>query len=399
MNITGIITEYNPFHLGHLHHLTSAKKSTNCDGVVCIMSGNFMQRGGPAIVDKWKRTEMALLNGVDLVLELPTFYAVSSAESFAHGAVSILNSLGVIDNLFFGSECGDIKTLTKIAQTLAFENDIYKQILKKHLNTGLPYVKARELALIEYSNDENINDVISSSNNILGIEYIKSILRLNSSIKPMTLKREGALYNDKELNNHFSSATSIRQCLKNNELSTIYNDVPESSFYVLSKLKEQNYPFSFDEDIFSYIKYLITTECINFNNLPEANEGLDKKLLKEIYSSKSLEELILKVKSKRYTYTKISRILTQIYIGFYKYDFTKYQLNNHHYARVLGFTENGKKILTKIKANSTIPLITKLPKEINNPLLKLDLCATKAYSVLNSQVNPNSDYLISPIIK
>ena len=163
MNITGIITEYNPFHNGHKFHLEEAKKQTSCDGVICIMSGNFVQRGGPAIIDKWQRTEMALNNGVDLIIELPTFYAVSSAEFFAKGAVSILNSLGVVDNIFFGSECGDSKKLLKIAKVLVSEDSDFQNLLKQNLSLGLTFAKAREKSLIEYLNDEYITNIITSS--------------------------------------------------------------------------------------------------------------------------------------------------------------------------------------------------------------------------------------------
>ena len=177
MNITGIITEYNPFHNGHKFHLEESKKQTKSDGTICIMSGNFVQRGGPAIIDKWKRTEMALSNGVDLIIELPTFYAVSSAEFFAKGAVSILNSLNIVNNLFFGSEIGDAKALSEIAKVLVSEDERFQNILKENLSLGLTFAKAREKSLIEYLNSSEINNIITSSNNILGIEYIKSILK------------------------------------------------------------------------------------------------------------------------------------------------------------------------------------------------------------------------------
>ena len=215
MNITGIITEYNPFHNGHLYHLSEAKKNTNADAIVCVMSGNFVQRGGPAIIDKWKRTEMALNNGVDLIIELPTYYAVSSAEFFAKGSVSILHHLGVVNNLFFGSECGNVDKLTAISKILVNEDSELKSLIKEHLAKGDTFAKAREKSLIEYLKDEEINKIVTSSNNILGIEYIKSILRLNSNISPSTLKREGSNYNDKKLSNSFSSATAIRELLKN----------------------------------------------------------------------------------------------------------------------------------------------------------------------------------------
>lgn len=400
MNVTGIITEYNPFHNGHLYHLTEAKKNTNADAVVCVMSGNFVQRGGPAIIDKWKRTEMALNNGVDLIIELPTYYAVSSAEFFAKGSVSILNNLGIVNNLFFGSECGDVEKLSKISKALVNEDDKFRILIKEHLSKGDTFAKAREKSLIEYLNDDAINNIITSSNNILGIEYIKSIIRLNSSIIPSTLKREGSNYNDKNLSNSFSSATSIRELLKNeNSIEKLKNLIPNESLEVFKNLQKNSYPFVFDEDMFKFIKYKIQTNCINFNNIYEITEGLENKLIKEISSSISYEDFILKVKSKRYTYSKISRLLTHIYLGLDSDIFLNIENPNNLYARVLGFNKTGRELLSLIKANSSIPLITKVPRFIDNPLLKLDMQATAAYSNLNNKINPNSDYLISPIIK
>ena len=400
MNITGIITEYNPFHNGHKFHLEEAKKQTNCDGVICIMSGNFVQRGGPAIVDKWQRTEMALNNGVDLIIELPTFYAVSSAEFFAKGAVSILNSLGVVDNIFFGSECGDSKKLLEIAKVLVSEDSDFQNLLKRNLSLGLTFAKSREKSLIEYLNDEDINNIVTSSNNILGIEYIKAILKLGSSINPVTLRREGSNYNDKEISTSFSTATSIREVLKSSSpIENIKNLIPLESYEIFSKLQEENYDFIFDEEMFKYIKYKIQTNCINFNNLYEITEGLENKIIKEISSSNSYDEFILKIKSKRYTYSKISRLLTHIYLGLDNDCFKNIEDTNNLYARVLGFNKKGREILSLIKSNSSIPLITKVPRFSDNPLLKFDLQATAAYSILNNKVNPYNDYLKSPIIK
>lgn len=400
MNITGIITEYNPFHNGHKFHLEESKKQTKSDGTICIMSGNFVQRGGPAIIDKWKRTEMALNNGVDLIIELPTFYAVSSAEFFAKGAVSILNSLNIVKNLFFGSEIGDAKALSEIAKVLVSEDKRFQNILKENLSLGLTFAKAREKSLIEYLNSSEINNIITSSNNILGIEYIKAILKLNSSINPVALKREGSNYNDKSLSQTFSSATSIREVLKNtSNIEDLKNIIPLESYEVFSKLQEQDYRFTFEEEMFKYIKYKIQTNCVNFNNLYEVTEGLDNKIIKEISSSNSLHEFILKIKSKRYTYSKISRILTHIYLGLDNDDFKDIANENNLYVRILGFNKTGREILSLIKANSSIPLITKVPRFTNNPLLKFDLQATACYSLLNDKVNPFNDYLQSPIIK
>lgn len=400
MNITGIITEYNPFHNGHLYHLNEAKKTTNADGIICIMSGNFVQRGGPAIIDKWKRTIMALENGVDLIIELPAYYSVSSAEFFAKGSVSILHYLGVVNNIFFGSECGNIDTLKKIAETLIADDIVFTSLLKKYIGNGLTFAKAREIALIEFLNDDNIKDLISSSNNILGIEYIKALIRLNSSITPKTLKREGSAYNEKELKDCFSSATSIRETLKSNSpLIKLHTSMPQKSYELFSKLQDSNYKFVFDEHMYSFIKYKLHTNCINFNNLSEANEGLDNKIIKEVYDSKNYEDLVLRIKSKRYTYSKISRILTQIFIGFDQYDFSTIDTTENLYARILGFNNKGKDILSLMKKKSSIPIISKIPKYHSNPMLNLDLLSTKAYSILNPKVDPRNDYLISPIIK
>lgn len=400
MNITGIITEYNPFHNGHLYHLREAKKNTNADAIICVMSGNFVQRGGPAIIDKWKRTEMALNNGVDLIIELPTYYAVSSAEFFAKGSVSILHNLGIVNNLFFGSECGDVDKLTALSKILVNEDTQLKSLIKEHLAKGDTFAKAREKSLIQYLKDEEINNIITSSNNILGIEYIKSILRLNSTITPSTLKREGSNYNDKNLSNSFSSATAIRELLKNkNSLENLKNLIPKESYEIFSKLQDENYPLVFDEDMFKFIKYKIQTNCINFNNLYEITEGLENKLIKEITSSNSYEDFILKVKSKRYTYSKISRILTHIYLGLDSNTFLNIDNPNNLYARVLGFNNRGREVLSLIKRNSSIPLITKVPRFTNNPLLQFDIQATAAYANLNNKINPNKDYLQSPIIK
>ena len=400
MNITGIITEYNPFHKGHLYHLNSSINLTNSEGTVCIMSGNFVQRGGPALVDKWTRTKMALDNGVDLVIELPTFYALSSAEFFAKGSIKILDSLGVVDSIFFGSECGNIDSLSLISKTLLEETPQFKTYLKENLNLGITYAKAREMTLIKVLENYNLTDILNNSNNILGIEYIKNLMKINSSIKPVTFKREGSKYNDKVLNNDFSSATSIRKSLKENKsLEDLERYLPKSSYEILLDYKNNNKEYTFEDSMFDYIKYRLISKSINFNNIFEIKEGLDNKLLKEIYNSNSYNELLLNVKSKRYTYTKISRILTQIFLNFDKYSFEELSKDEYLYARVLGFNNIGQKILKNIKKNSSIPIITKVNNKDINPLLNLDIESTALYSLLNPCIDPKADYLNSPIIK
>ena len=234
MNITGLITEYNPFHLGHKYHLENSIKDTNCNGTVAIMSGNFIQRGFPALIDKYTRAEIAVKNGVDLVIELPLIYAISSAEGFSTGAIKVLNSLGVVNNIYFGSEHGSIDDLKLIAETLVREDDNFKNNLKKALNSGLPFHSARAKALIDSIPTLHNHSILESSNNILGIEYIKSLLRTNSNIKPMTIKRAGANYNDEDVTTSFPSATSIRKALNDNKsLEDIKSSLP---IYTYNKL-------------------------------------------------------------------------------------------------------------------------------------------------------------------
>jgi predicted nucleotidyltransferase len=396
--ITGIITEYNPFHKGHEYHLQKAKSNTNADGIVCVMSGNFMQRGTPSIIDKWKRAEMAIRNGVDLVLELPLVYSISSAEHFAFGSVSLLNSLGIVDYLYFGSEEGDITILEDIARTLVLEPSKYKSLLKKNLESGLPFHLSRANALNDYFNSNRVLDIISNSNNILGIEYIKSLMLLNSSITPKTLKREGSSYNDINLNPSFSSATSIRKHLKENSLSELINVIPKASYDILCNLSSENYPFIFEEDMFKYIKYKLLTNEKSLLNLPDISEGLDNKILKEISKSNSLNELILNSKSKRYTYTRISRILVQSFLNLEDVNLFTLCKTPAPYARVLAFNSTGRNMLRNIKANNNIDLITKVPKNNLCDHIKIDILGTKAYSLLNSKVNPMDDYLKRPFI-
>lgn len=397
MNLTGIITEYNPFHHGHLHHLKSAKKDTSCDGVICIMSGNFMQRGTPALLDKWSRAEIAVKNGVDLVIELPLIYSISSAEGFAHGACKILNQTSVVKNLYFGSEAGETSTLSKIAETLAYEPENFKLYLKRHLDKGIPYHSARSLALQDVLKDSNIKDIISNSNNILGIEYIKSLIKLNSDISPKTLQRVGSNYNDDKISSSYSSATSIRKLLKESgDLNSLKDFLPEHTFNYLCMLKNNDYNFTFEDSIFNYLKYKLLTEGEKINNILDVSEGIDNKILKEITNSNNINELILNTKSKRYTYSRISRILLSFFIGLENYNIKDIDTNYEDYIRPLAFNDNGRKIIKEIKKKNNIEIITKLPQKIENKKLELDILGTKAYSILNKSISPLDDYLRSP---
>lgn len=403
MKISSIIAEYNPLHNGHLYHINKTKEETNSDAIICIMSGNYVQRGIPAIIDKWNRAKAALECGVDLVLELPVLYSVSSAEFFAYGSVSLLNSLGVVDSICFGSELGDIECILSVAEVLNDEPEEFKKLLKDALNTGLPYPSARNIALSKYlphnshSSNELLNQILGASNNILAVEYCKSLLKLGSNIKPFTIKRQGGTYNSSELNNIFSSATSIRKYLKNNiGLKELQNHIPHSTFDLLCKIKNENYDFVFPDSMINFLRYKYFTTSSDITKLPDVSEGLHNKIYKSLINAVSYDDLIENIKSKRYTYTRISRILCQYFIGFEEYDTRFLRTQSCPYARILGFNEKGTEILKKIKAHTSIPVLTKVPRELPD-VFKLDIRATNSYSLLSSTIKPNSDYLTSPI--
>lgn len=404
MNISSIISEYNPLHNGHLYHIKKTKELTNSDAIICIMSGNYVQRGIPAIIDKWNRTKIALECGADLVIELPVLYSLSSAEFFAFGSVSLLNSLGVVNSICFGSEAGDIEFLNYIAKILYKEPIEFKSSLKSYLDLGYGYPTARGKALNDYIQNENpdinnnLNQSLSTSNNILGIEYCKSLIKLNSNIKPYTIKREGASYNSENIHNMFSSATAIRKYIKGNkEISELKNHMPSSSYDLIVNLQNNNYDFASEDNMLKYIKYKYFCTDSNIENLPDISEGLHNKIYKSINKSNNYNELIENIKSKRFTYTRINRLLCQYFVGFEKYNTRILRKEPCPYARVLGFNKTGTKILKEMKNNSSIPIYTKLPK-ISNEVLDLDIQATKSYHLLNSQISPLSDYLMSPII-
>ncbi|CDF57907.1 nucleotidyltransferase [Thermobrachium celere] len=403
MNVTGIIVEYNPLHNGHVYHISKTKELTNCDALVAVMSGPFVQRGEPSFVDKWVRTKMALNSGVDLVIELPVIYSKSSAEGFAFGAVSTLDATGIIDNICFGSEIGDISALYKIAEILVYEPSNYKTYLKNFLKLGDSYPSARLKALNNYIlyhnllnvNDIDIENILNNSNNILGIEYIKSILKINSKIKPYTIKRIVNKYNQKNLTGNISSATAIRKNFMNEEVK---KSMPDFCYKMIKEqIENKNAPISLKdfEDIIFYI--LRTSDTKKLENIIDVNEGLENKLKQASEDTKDIYELIKTVKSKRYTQTRIQRILINILLNHTK-DLND-KINNYpNYIRVLGFNDKGRQLIKLMKKNAKVPIITN-PNKNDYNLLKLDIDAYDVYSLaLNGEKRlSKSDLKSTPV--
>ena len=399
-NVLGIICEYNPFHNGHLYQLEEAKKACNADFTIAVMSGNFTQRGDVALFDKWTRTEMALKNGIDLVIELPTVYATSSAENFADGAIKILNSLGIVDYLAFGSESGDITLLDKIATILYNEPKEFSQLINMQLRSGLSYPKARELAIATYfRGSKQYTEALESPNNILGIEYLKALKRQKSHIIPITIKRINSDYNSTSTKNNFASATAIRERLQNNK--NIHRLVPYETYELIEeKLKKKDFLTNlsiFEKEIIYSLRKMTLEEIAN---LPDVTEGLENKIKFAVSNFTTLDKVIENIKSKRFTQTRIQRILVYALLEITKKDMNIARKTTP-YIRVLGFNKHGKKIISAIASNNPkLKIIISLKRFLDsNPdnstkqLLSKDILATNIYT-LGLKENPvaNLDY-------
>ena len=411
MKICGIVAEYNPFHNGHKYQINKVKEEFGADGIVAVMSGNFIQRGLPALFDKWTRAKMALQNGVDLVIELPTYYAVSSAEYFATGAISILNSLGVINDMCFGASTTDIDTLKRISNVLFLEPEGFKKLLRSDLKRGASFPIARSNALKNFLKKEYdakyIADILLDPNNILAIEYLKALQYLNSEINPVAIKRKGTDYNSLEIVDNICSATAIREKLMKSEVGSLDSVMPDSCYSIIESEiingKAPMYLKNFEKEILYSFRRATSDEISSISDVTEGLENTIKKCSNEKFT---LDEFIEEVKSKRYTRTRIQRIMLSMLLNIKKEDIEGYK-HNLQYIRVLGFNKNGEKILSKIYNNCKISVVTNVPKFMktaNNSQLKMiekDILATNIYT-LGYQVpnyrKSNLDYTM-PIIK
>ena len=393
--VVGIIAEYNPFHNGHSYHIQNTKAQTGADFVVAVMTGNFTQRGNTSVINKWEKAKMALNGDADLVIELPTIYSVSSAENFASGAVKILNELGIVDTISFGMEANDVSTLNNIANVLVNESPEYKTILEHELGKGNSFPKARENALMMYLNDiKRYANVVKGSNNILAIEYLKALKKQKSSIVPFGVKREKVYYNSTKIIDEYASATGIRNLLLHNQIEEVRKVVPAKSYSILlNNLRQGTYVL----DIIAYndeIIYKLRSMTVKqIANLPDVSEGLEY-LIKEVSNkTNNLIELINGIKSKRYTQTRIQRILLYALLGITKKDM-EMSKKITPYIRVLGCSEKGKILLSQI--NSKAKVITSLKKyEVSNKnkrfcigkqktlnrMLEIDKMATDIYTI------------------
>lgn len=387
--ILGIVSEYNPFHNGHIVHLRQSIESTQSQFVIAVMSGNFIQRGDTAIVDKWTRAEMALRQGVDLVIELPTVYATSSAENFAYGAIKILDIIGIVDYVSFGSECGNINLMADIADVLNDEPQEYSQLLHDQLQLGRSFPSAREIAINEYFlGNTTYTNILKSPNNILGIEYIKALKALNSNIIPITIRRNYVDYNSTspDLEKGIASASAIRTMIQNGK--SIRKVVPQTTYDLIKQKAKLGQLISGIGHYSNQIIYNLRKMSLDeIANLADVSEGLENVIKLASMRTSNVYEAISMIKSKRYTQSRIQRIMLYSLLGITKKDI-ELSKKVTPYIRILGFTSKGKRLISAISdANPKLNIIISVKKFVDSnnnknlhSLLNKDIFATNVYT-------------------
>lgn len=407
MKIVGLIAEYNPFHNGHLYHIAKAKELTGADRAVVIMSGDYVQRGVPAIMPKRLRAEMALKCGASAVFELPVFCSTGSAEIFAESAVSLLDSLGIVDSICFGSESGILPALKRVADILADEPDEYRMFLQKNLKNGMSYPSARQNALKSYLPAQSgLWKLLKDPNNILGVEYLKALKKYNSPITPYTIKREGAHYHDLHLHPSHSSASAIRSLLaySSSMQRTSCDDVSETAFedpHLLSELEAQvppsclellsdyhriSYPV-YQNDFSLLLKYkLLNKTPETLIRYMDVSEELANRICGQLDNYFHYKQFCELLKTREITQTRINRALLHIMLGIRKTTVeTAKEAGYHYYARLLGFRKDSEKVISKAAKNSRIPVLTRLYDcaslpETGRALLTQDILASNLYA-------------------
>ncbi|MCQ6273983.1 nucleotidyltransferase [Bacillus sp. V3B] len=381
MKAVGVIVEYNPFHHGHAYHIKKAKEATGADIVIAAMSGNFLQRGEPALVSKWTRTEMALNGGVDLVFELPYSFAVQKADTFANGAVSMLAAAGC-DSICFGSESGNIEDFHHTYHFLENHQLQYNQAIRQYIDQGHSYPKALSLAFQSLEPRKNIID-LSMPNNILGFQYVKAAEKQQSSLKMVTITRKSAHYHDEHFTSAtIASATSIRKALfsKNNDIATIQSYVADHTYKLLLQYKK-NYGIFHDWNLYwPFIKLrLLQISSDELKEIYEVEEGLENRLISLAIKCETFNQFMKELKTKRYTWTRLQRTLTHILTHSKK---EKMQMNEEKvsYLRLLGMTEAGRMYLNRLKKDCPLPIIAKR-SSFDHQQLAIDTKAARIYAM------------------
>lgn len=375
MKSVGIICEYNPFHNGHLYHINKVKEMFPDHTVILIQSSSFTERGEVSIINKFDKTKIALNYGVDLVIELPFVFSTQSADIFAKGSLSLLNYLNC-EYIVFGSESNNIDTLKELAK-IQLKSKKYDKLVKQYMDNGINYPTAMNKALTDLGGKS-----VNNPNDLLGLSYIKEIIKNKYNITPVSIKRTND-YHSLKANDKIISASAIRNLIKNKKRFKKY--VPSFSYKYINKK-------NFDTKLFELLKYKINSDK-NLALYQTVDEGIENRIIKYINNVSTMDELISKIKTKRYTYNKISRMLIHILCNFTKDEADKFK--EITYIRVLGFNDKGKNYLNRVKRDSSIPIITN-PKSSNDEMLKLEHRVTDIYNIITD--NNIKDQLEKPII-
>ena len=400
MQAVGIVVEYNPFHNGHLHHVTEAKRTTHSEVAIAVMSGQFLQRGEPARVDKWHRTKMALASGVDIVIELPYIFSTAQARLFASGAVQLLEAMNCT-HLAFGSEQGTITPFLNTYEVIENNRDDYNTIIKEHVQQGKSYPQALFIAYEQLTQlHKNTYIDLAQPNNILGFHYVEAIKEHQCKMQPATIQRIAAGYHDAiDASSSIASATGIRQALFGGQnLQQVTQFLPKSSVEQLAIWQQTHGQFASWERFWPLLKYAILRHTPQqLKAYADVSEGLENSLLKHAAASNTYAEFMNALKSKRYTWTRLQRMITHIFTGITKEQL--HQTKTPSYIRILGMTKEGQAYISSIKKSLTLPLISRVGA-VNDPVLSLDLHATQMYQqgiALFSQKKIDEDYKSPPI--
>lgn len=404
--VLGIVAEYNPFHNGHKYHLEQSKKISGCDYTVAVIGGNFTQRGDVSLVDKWKKAEMALLSGIDLVLELPVVYTTSSAENFADGAIKLLDSLKIVDTVSFGTETDSLDLLDTIADVLAKEPKEFVSLLQKELKNGESFPKARENALLQYlKGSSQYSSILKTPNNILAIEYLKALKKRKSRINPIIIKREKTDENSIKIKKGFASSSEIRELIS--EKGNVRNLIPKTTFDLLKgTIRDGELVLGLDTYEQAILYNLRKMSLEEISALPDVSEGLENKIKKSANEYSSIEAVIEDVKTKRYTETRIKRILLHSLLDITQKDI-EMSKKALPYARVLAFNAQGKKMISAMskknpKLNIIVSVKNFVDKSSNKNLLNMltkDVFATNIYTLGYQSNGPSNLDFTKKVIK
>lgn len=361
MKATGVVVEYNPFHNGHYYHLQETKNVSEADCVIAVMSGNFLQRGEPALLSKWKRTKMALLGGADLVIELPYSFATSHAPRFAYGSIFLLQSLGA-ESFCFGSESGDGALFNETHDLVNSQNFTYQAKLREFIDTGLSYPSAAARAYEALETPLALD--LSKPNNILGFEYVRASRELGSRIKPLTIKRKNADYHDVLLGKgDIASATAIREAVFSSEIRKAKHYMPSFTFDLMSEEQSEKGTLMNWERLYPLLRYqLLSSSPREINTFYEVEEGLEYRMIDAIRSCDSFESFMKQLKTKRYTWTRLQRACLHVLNKIRKEDMLALLDSPPAYIRVLGMTGKGREYLRSVKKSIDLPLVTTVSK-------------------------------------